>query len=157
MFTNTDLLLNTLNGANDKMAEERQAIALFEKAQRSAAQKRMFAFLTGRCTCLLSLSQVLGLRSPANRHYLGLQQIAINQIHGSEARTSDFDASFNPLSARTMQRWTGVLLARLNDTPLPPVDLIKVGEEYFVRDGHHRISVAHALGQEFIEPEVTEW
>ena len=50
-----------------------------------------------------------------------------------------------------------MLQARLNDIPLPPVDLIKVGENYFVRDGHHRISVAHALGQEFIEAEVTEW
>jgi uncharacterized ParB-like nuclease family protein len=117
----------------------------------------MFAFLTGRCTCLLSLSRVVGSHNPANRHYLGLRQIAISDIRGTESRTSDFDASFNPLSARTMQRWTSVLQARLNDRPLPPVDLIKVGDEYFVRDGHHRISVAHALGQEFIDAEVTEW
>jgi ParB-like chromosome segregation protein Spo0J len=40
---------------------------------------------------------------------------------------------------------------------LPPVDLIRVGESYFVRDGHHRVSAARALGQAFIEATVTEW
>jgi hypothetical protein len=42
-------------------------------------------------------------------------------------------------------------------TPLPPVKLIQIGDLYFVRDGHHRISVARAMGQEAIEAEVTAW
>ena len=45
--------------------------------------------------------------------------------------------------------------AQLQDVPLPPVDLIQVGDRYFVRDGHHRISVARTLGQHFVEAEVT--
>ena len=39
---------------------------------------------------------------------------------------------------------------------LPPVDLMKIGEIYFVRDGHHRVSVARALGARDIDAYVTE-
>jgi hypothetical protein len=42
-------------------------------------------------------------------------------------------------------------------TPLPPVELIQVGDVYFVRDGHHRISVARMMGQDSIDAEVTVW
>ena len=83
--------------------------------------------------------------------------MAIDQIHGSENRSEDFDFSFHPLQGRSMQRWVSVALARQNGKVLPPVELIKVGEEYYVRDGHHRVSVAHAFGESFIEAEVTEW
>jgi hypothetical protein len=47
--------------------------------------------------------------------------------------------------------------ARDRDKALPPVELIQVGDLYFVRDGHHRISVARAVGQRYIEAEVTAW
>ncbi|MBI5106700.1 MAG: chromosome partitioning protein ParB, partial [Solirubrobacterales bacterium] len=39
---------------------------------------------------------------------------------------------------------------------MPPIDLYKVGEAYFVRDGHHRVSVARALGENDINARVTE-
>ena len=45
--------------------------------------------------------------------------------------------------------------AQIQGVPLPTVDLIQVGDRYFVRDGHHRISVARTLGRHFIEAEVT--
>jgi hypothetical protein len=35
--------------------------------------------------------------------------------------------------------------------------LIQVGDDYFVRDGHHRISVARAFGREQIDAEVIVW
>ncbi len=44
-----------------------------------------------------------------------------------------------------------IAIARLTGETLPPVDLVKVGDFYFVRDGHHRISVARALGQQFVD------
>jgi len=40
---------------------------------------------------------------------------------------------------------------------LPPVQLIQVGADYYVRDGHHRVSVTRALGLDVIEAEVTVW
>ena len=92
-----------------------------------------------------------------NRHYAGIKTIRLNQIRGSEGRTEDFDANFKPLQVRSKDRWTSIAKAQLTDQALPLVDLIQIGETYFVRDGHHRISVAQALGQELIEAEVTVW
>jgi hypothetical protein len=43
------------------------------------------------------------------------------------------------------------------DVPLPPVSLIQVGDRFYVRDGHHRVSVARALGQQYIEADITVW
>jgi hypothetical protein len=37
------------------------------------------------------------------------------------------------------------------------VELVQVGDVYFVLDGHHRISVARALGQQDIEAKVMVW
>jgi hypothetical protein len=48
-------------------------------------------------------------------------------------------------------------MTHLAGDPLPPVELIQVGSVYFVRDGHHRISVARAMGQQEIEAVVTVW
>ena len=50
-----------------------------------------------------------------------------------------------------------VATARTMRAILPPVELIQIGDIYFVRDGHHRVSVARAMGQEHIEAEVTLW
>ena len=46
--------------------------------------------------------------------------------------------------------------AHIEDVILPPVDLFKIGEIYFVRDGNHRISVARERGQEFMDAYVIE-
>jgi hypothetical protein len=54
-------------------------------------------------------------------------------------------------------RWVNIATAILQGEFLPPVDLIRVGETYFVRDGHHRISAARALGQKEIDAVVTTW
>jgi len=79
------------------------------------------------------------------------------QIRGSEGRSREFDAYFRPLQTHTKHRWVNIAVAQQEGQPLPPVELIQIGDVYFVRDGHHRISVAHVLGQEEIEAEVTLW
>ena len=93
--------------------------------------------------------------SAGQPHYAGLHTIALDKITGSESRTGDFDHNFNPLSDSLKDRWVNVMAARLSGTPMPPIDLLKAGDEYYVRDGHHRISVARALGEGFIEAQVT--
>jgi hypothetical protein len=59
-------------------------------------------------------------------------------------------------SARVRGRWEQIAAAVRRGEPLPPVDLLRIGEIYFVRDGHHRVSVARALGLEDIDAYVTE-
>ncbi len=95
------------------------------------------------------------LSSAGCQRYIGLHTVAIDEITGSENRTGDFDRDFNPLKDNAQERWTNVMVARMSGQSLPPVDLLKAGDEYYVRDGHHRISVARALGEGFIEAQIT--
>jgi ParB-like chromosome segregation protein Spo0J len=39
---------------------------------------------------------------------------------------------------------------------LPPISVYRLGERHFVRDGHHRVSVARSLGMAAIDAEVTD-
>ena len=87
----------------------------------------------------------------------GTRSVPLGQIRGSEGRCADFDAAFHPRQQHTRQRWEGIAQAIQRDVPLPPVELIQVGDIYFVRDGHHRISVNRALGQVDIDAVVTVW
>jgi hypothetical protein len=90
-------------------------------------------------------------------HYAGVKAIEIRSIIGSEGRTADFDPDFCPVSEKSRERWVNVALTFLTGLPLKPVELIQVGDAYFVRDGHHRISVARAFGQMAIDAEVVSW
>jgi hypothetical protein len=106
---------------------------------------------------LLDLAEVEGTCRVDARCHAGLHTVPIEQIRGSEGRSNDFDRSFYPLQDHCKGRWLRVAQARNGDKVLPPVELVQVGGVYFVRDGHHRISVARALGQLDIEAEVTVW
>ena len=127
--------------------------ALFQKASRRGWMRRAWAVITRRPRRLMILSS-LGAK-PYAQHYGGHQTVEIHKIIGSENRIGDFDDHFHPLRSQSKDRWMSVAGAQIQDVPLPPVDLIQVGDRYFVRDGHHRISVARTLGQHFVEAEVT--
>jgi hypothetical protein len=95
--------------------------------------------------------------TPSNDHPTGARTVPIDQIRGSQGRSRDFDPDFNPIQDHTKLRWLSIARARQNGTSLPPVKLAQVEDIYFVQDGHHRISVARAMGQQDIEAEVTIW
>ena len=84
----------------------------------------------------------------------GITSVPLAKIIGSEGRVDDFDREFNPITLHNRDRWVSIAAARRQGKILPPVDLIQVGEEYYVRDGHHRISVAAASGQREIEARI---
>ena len=134
-----------------------KAQALFQQAVLRGKLKMVWAKLTGRSPHLLDLTTVEASKTIAARHDQGTQVIPVAQIRGSEGRTKDFDSQFNPLQDYTRQRWMSIAKAWLTAVSLPPVQLIQVDDVYFVRDGHHRISVARALGQTYIDAEVTRW
>jgi hypothetical protein len=79
--------------------------------------------------------------------YTGVRVVPISAIIGSEGRTADFDMDFHPLNEGARERWVSMAIAYLACLALPPVQLIQIGEAYFVRDGHHSISVSRALGR----------
>ena len=95
----------------------------------------------------------LGLRTQRS---LGQRVIPLECIVGSVDRTRDFDRGFRPTSERTRPRWERIAQAHHRGEALPPIDVYKVGDLYFVKDGNHRVSVARALGHTDIDAHVTE-
>lgn len=113
--------------------------------------------LYGQPCTLLNLAATQTRQPAQTRMHGGIKVVPLDRICGSEGRCHDFDAKFRPLKAFNQERWISVACAQLSDVPLPLVELIQVNDFYYVRDGHHRISVAHWLGQQEIEAEVTVW
>lgn len=128
----------------------------FEVLRRRAFYRRLWCGMTGQRYQLLNLAGVHQRVGQGRRHG-GVQLVPIAKICGSEGRSQDFDANFCPRKLHNRERWVNIARARREDVVLPLVELIQIGESYFVRDGHHRISVAKAQGQLEIEAEVTRW
>ena len=103
---------------------------------------------------LVSLKPQIALQGGS---YSGIKVVGINNIIGTEGRAANFDIDFYPVSEESRGRWVGMAIAYLARIPLPPVELIQIGDRYFVRDGHHRISVARAFGQTAVDAEVIIW
>jgi hypothetical protein len=87
---------------------------------------------------------------------LGEQLITLDSIVGTVDRSREFDRSFRPTSTRVRARWQRINLAQRKGEPMPPIDVYRIGELHFVKDGHHRVSVARALGHKDISAYVTE-
>jgi uncharacterized ParB-like nuclease family protein len=128
----------------------------FERAYRRGFWRKLSSWFTGQSNELLPFHAVRERIPIRGQHYLGLQEVPVEQIVGSLGRYRDFDRAFLPKQARTRSRWVSIDSAHIEDVILPPVDLFKIGEIYFVRDGNHRISVARERGQEFMDAYVIE-
>lgn len=105
---------------------------------------------------ILPFDEVVAALGRTGERRLGLQVIPLDSIVGSVDRTRDFDRWFRPRSRRTRERWERLARAQRRGEGIPPIDVYRVGELHFVRDGHHRVSVAHALGLRAIDAFVTE-
>jgi hypothetical protein len=92
---------------------------------------------------LLPFEQVRKQLRLRDRHFRGLQEVPLDQIVGSVGCYQDFTRTFLPRSDGLRERWAAVE-DRVKEGGLPSVELYKVGDAYFVRDGNHRISVARA-------------
>ncbi|HEX6386942.1 MAG TPA: hypothetical protein VF177_19950 [Anaerolineae bacterium] len=129
----------------------------FQFAYSGARVHRLWSKLIGRANHLCDLGNVREVAILQSRRYAGIHDVPIQQIRGSEGRSHDFSNDFRPLQSRTRQRWVNVAAARQQGLELPPVELVQVGNVYYVRDGHHRISVASARGETAVDAEVTVW
>jgi hypothetical protein len=133
------------------------ATHLYHTAHNRGRIHKFRSVLTRESHRLLSLEAIQSTCNVRARHYAGIQTVPIDHIRGSEGRSEDFDADFCPLQTHSKERWLRIAIARRAGEEMPPVKLVRIGDVYFVRDGHHRISVARALGQKEIEAEVTVW
>jgi len=128
----------------------------FRVARWRAFYQRVRAWITGnRVSPLLSLDAVRDKLHIRGQHYAGLQVIPIAQIVGSVGRYHDFNRAFLPEQEYLKQRWRQVYEAAHSMQGFPPIEVYQVGEAYFVRDGHHRVSVLKELGATEVEAYVT--
>ncbi len=133
-----------------------QARADFQQARFQAFINRVWATLSGRPAMLLSYDEIKEKLHVGGPIYRGVKTVRVDQIAGSLNRYHEFDRVFLPASDKLAERWTSVNRAFYHEISLPPVVLYKVGEVYFVVDGHHRVSVARKQGQLYIEADVRE-
>lgn len=128
----------------------------FQRARFKAFVHRVWATLSGQPTTLLSYDEIKEKLHIGGPIYRGVQTVLVEQIVGSLNRYHEFDRVFLPASDKLATRWQSVNRAFYQEISLPPVVLYKVGQVYFVVDGHHRVSVARGQGQIYIEAEVRE-
>jgi hypothetical protein len=131
----------------------------FQRARRRQVLSQVIAQLQGKppdATEMLLFDDVVAALGRTGERRLGLQSIALTTIVGTVDRARDFDCWFHPRAKVNRQRWIQLALAQRRGEFIPPVDLYRIGELHFVRDGHHRISVALALHLHTIDGYVTE-
>jgi len=105
---------------------------------------------------ILPFDEVVGALGFEGERSLGLQTIRLDTIVGTVDSKRDFDRRFRPTSTRVRGRWERLALAQRRGEPMPPIDVYRVGSLHFVRDGHHRVSIALSTGQTHIDAYVTD-
>jgi hypothetical protein len=138
---------------------EVQVDADFSRARRKALLRQVRSLLQrdNASEGLLCFDDLRKIPGAVGRIYRGLRTVPLRQIGGSVGRCSEFDRDFMPAKASVEERWKRIDRAFHRGEELPPVSLYKVGAFYFVLDGHHRVSVAHYHGVEWIDAYVTEF
>jgi ParB-like nuclease domain len=118
----------------------------FRKARTGAKWQRLIAFIQRKPATLPAFAEAQTQNKLAGMSDRGLQEIPVQAIQGSVGRAQDFSASFLPLSDRSAERWARIYQAMDAMESLPPIETYKVGQTYYVIDGHHRVSAAKWMG-----------
>jgi hypothetical protein len=130
----------------------------FLRVRRSRALARLGALLRLEpgVDVMLPFDEVVDALGRVGERDLGIQTIALDSIVGSVEHRKDFDRHFRPTSSRARVRFERIAEAQRRGKSMPPIDVYRVGELHFVRDGHHRVAVARAQGRERIDAHVVE-
>jgi hypothetical protein len=140
----------------DLMNLEDQVDLDFTVARRRAWLGRFKTLLRGTRSTLLSSDETRRIVPASGAMYRGRRTVEVSRIVGSLGKHEQFDRNFMPLSGANPQKWKRIDRAFRRGEELPPVSLLELGGDYFVNDGHHRVSVARFHGVEWIDAEVTE-
>src|SRR6266487_2743085 len=100
---------------------------------------------------ILPFDDVVAALGRKGERNLGLRTIALDTVVGTVDSRRDFDRHFRPTSSRVRERWERLALAERRGESIPPIDAYRVGELHFVKDGHHRVSIALATGAKTID------
>jgi hypothetical protein len=134
----------------------RTSLYNFRDARRKAFLTELLDTIRRQPSSMFALEDVRARLNVRGQRSLGMRTVPLGHIIGSEGRYTDFDRRFLPRSDKLKDRWSSIDRAMNESIVLPPVDLYKIGDVYFVRDGNHRISVARQQGQIDVDAYVTE-
>jgi hypothetical protein len=139
------------------MMDAQTAFARERRRRRWGDLQRWLGRRPRHASRLQSLEQRLGRRPPATGRRVGLKAVPVASIVGTaeDAKMRAFDRCFRP-AATSRHRWERLWMAGRRGAALPPISVFRLGEDHFVIDGHHRLSVAQSLGMAAIDAEVTE-
>ncbi len=132
------------------------AVEDFYRVRNQAVLKEIIARFSGKSTELLSYEEVRQKLKAYKGVDQGLKEIPVDAIVGSVGRYSDFTRDFLPRQNVDRDRWANIKIASEGSYGLPPIDVYKLGDVYFVIDGNHRVSVARQSGVKEIPAYVTE-
>ena len=127
----------------------------FSSLRMRALRDLFLAKLIGRNSKLIKFHEQVQ-RVGHNRRMLGVQDVRVKQIVGTLNRDCDFDDQFRPLGKHLLERWVNTFI-RLQRDEWSPILVHKLGEQYYVEDGHHRVSVARSVGMMYITANVWEY
>ncbi len=133
-----------------------ESVRQFDRLYRKGFFKRLLGTLYNHRNRLIPFREIREIIGAGAEHHAGIQTVDISKVIGSENRFEDFDRAFLPLNKANKAKWINVNTSLNPAGSWPLVSLYKVGDYYFVQDGHHRISVARNAGQRFIDAEVIE-
>lgn len=139
----------------DSMHNYSSALSDFRRARRRAATRELLARFGGRSQDLLSFEEARRAIGTSAQSSRGLQEIPVDAIVGSVGRYEDFTRDFLPRKSIAAGRWASIRAAT-ERRGMPPIEVYKLGDVYFVQDGHHRVSVAKEVGALTIDAYVTE-
>jgi hypothetical protein len=109
---------------------------------------------------LPSLYDVHPTAGTAPRRAIGLRGVPLDRIVGTMRHPSQNTADFLPLprlrGTNWHGRWQRITRALDGLAVLPPVDLVQVGDDYYVADGHNRVAAARLAGAGEIDADVTQ-
>lgn len=128
----------------------------FSRAYRKGYMRAILNWVRNRNNELLPFDEVMRNTPIRGQHYIGIRQIETEKIIGSVSRYLDFDRAFLPRQTHTRSRWESIDRAFFQDVILPPIEVYKLGNMYFVKDGNHRVSVARERGQSYMDAYVIE-
>lgn len=148
--------MNINDAFNTDTQQKQLSRSDFSKAYIKGFWRSVFSLIRKSSNKLLPFDEVMQQVPLRGQHYVGVKQIEINKIVGSVNRYRDFDRAFLPRETHTRSRWESVNSAYFQDIMLPPIEVYKVSDVYFVKDGNHRVSVARERGQVYIDANVIE-
>ena len=126
----------------------------FSSLRMRALRDLFLARLAGKDSKLMKFHEQVQ-RAGSGGKLPGVQDVRVDQIIGTLNRDCDFDHQFRPLGKHLLERWVKTSISLQRDE-WAPIVVHKLGEHYFVEDGHHRVSVARSVGMVFITANVWE-